>query len=59
MKCELHPKYKGKGKPTSYKEKCTCYKIWLIRQSRAPYKPTRIIESKKIYNRKRNKDVIL
>lgn len=51
-KCLKHPKYKGKGKP---KHECTeCLSMYLaLRAPRVLPKPTRVIKSKKLYNRKK------
>ena len=54
-KCEKHPKYKGKKKP-SYQ--CTkCLEIYLrLRTPRAPHKPTRVITPKKYKKEKHKKN---
>lgn len=57
MKCKVHPKYKGKGKPFSLNKECICHKIWLARQSRVPHLPTKVFKSKKVYNRQKNKKI--
>ena len=54
-KCEKHPKYKGKNKP---KHECVCclnIYIKLHQRPRMLPKPTTVIKSKKIYDRKKNK----
>lgn len=50
--CTKHKKYKGKSKP---KNQCLiCLQLYLaLRVPRALPKPTRVIKSKKIYNRKK------
>lgn len=50
--CLKHKKYKGKAKP---KNKClTCLQLYLaLRSPRVLPLPTKVIKSKKIYNRKK------
>ena len=51
-KCDKHPKYKGKRIP---KHECTtCLEIYMaFRAPRVLPMPTKVIKSKKIYNRKK------
>ena len=50
--CIKHPKYKGKRKP---KHECTiCLEMYLsFRVPRVLPMPTKVIKSKKVYNRKK------
>lgn len=53
MSCDKHKKYTGKRKPKYECIGCLNLYIKLHGAPRAPYKPTRIIKSKKKYNRKK------
>ena len=58
-KCQVHPKYEGKGKPVLTKDGCVCAAIWLDRQNkpRAHSKPNQVFKDESKYDRKRDKKV--
>ena len=55
LKCKVHPKYKGKRKPTSKKDGCICALIYVMLNAKPRFgvQPTKVVPDKTKYNRKK------
>jgi hypothetical protein len=55
MKCKKHPKYNGRRTPKHECTKCLSIYLALKQKPRLLPKPTKVIKSKKTYDRKKEK----
>jgi len=56
-KCNKHPKYKGKKKPTNQCTMCARLYLTLHATPRVLPMPTKVVPDKTKYNRKKNKGI--